>query len=80
MPLFQNETAAQWYERAIVANSIAVDRLAVMSDSMIPYNAAARLTVHKYADHARADLLAARTAFLAGRGTTAERSGSRSVA
>lgn len=74
MPLLQNETAAQWYERAIVANSIAVDQLAMMSDSTTPYNPAAKLTVQRHADHARADLLAARTAFLAATEPNAQRS------
>lgn len=80
MPLLQNETAAQWYERAIVANSIAVDRFAMMFDSTTPYNATARLTVQRHADRARADLSAARTAFLTGREPIAERRAGRSVA
>lgn len=80
MPLLQNETTVQWYERAIVSNSIAVDQFAMMSESTTPYNPAARLTVQRHADHARADLLAARTAFLAGTDTTAQRTVGRFVA
>lgn len=77
MPLFQDETAEHWFERAIVVNSIALDRFVMMSESVTPYNPAARQTVQKQADQAQADLLAARTALLESRGMTAEQTGSR---
>lgn len=56
----QNESSKGWYERTIVAFSLATDRLVEMQDSPVVFNRQARATVIRRSDDARSDLLAAR--------------------
>ncbi len=62
-----NETVAQWYERAIVANSVASSQLEEFKDGP-GANPAAQRAFSERAAAAAADLAAALEAYLAERG------------
>ena len=73
MPRMSHESVATWYERAIVADSLAAETLRQMNDSPIPFNSHARSAVIQRADNAETDLSAARTAYTKQFGTGAAR-------
>lgn len=64
MPRRPEETALDWFERAIVSNRIAGDNLDQMLMTDTTYNEAAIKAIHHAAERAEADLLAARAAYV----------------
>ena len=63
MPHKPGESRTAWFERAIVADSVAAAELEVMSSSAVAYNIQARAAIHREAVMAREDLRAARDAY-----------------
>jgi len=69
MPRMRDESAASWYERAIVADSVAADELQRMSESALPFNEHATEAITRRARNAEKDLAAALKAYTDQRGT-----------
>ena len=63
MPHKPGETRTAWFERAIVADSVAAAELDAMSNSSVAYNIQAKAAIYKEAVMAREDLRAARDAY-----------------
>lgn len=68
MPRIPNESVAGWYERAIVADSLAADELQRMKDSAVPFNDHATEAITRRARNAEKDLAAALKAYTDHRG------------
>jgi hypothetical protein len=77
MPRIPNESIAAWYERAIVADSLAADELQRMKESAVPFNDHATEAITRRARNAEKDLAAALKAYTDQRGPDAGQGGRR---
>lgn len=68
MPRMPDESVPMWYERAIVADSLAADELRRMSESAVPFNDRAVDAITRRAHNAKNDLSAALKAYTDQRG------------
>jgi hypothetical protein len=71
MPRTPNETVASWYERAIVADSLAADELQRMKESTVPFNDLATEAITRRARNAEKELAAALKAYTGQHGSDA---------
>lgn len=70
MTRLPSETVHQWYERTIIADTLAADQLESMLKAGVTYNHAARDTIRYRALDATTEMRVARAALIADRKTT----------